>query len=550
MRPTVVITLAVCLSIAGPARAYASSSAGDADQAGVRLVVDRSVLNFAVTSQNQKTPPQTLRVTVTGAPAGQPCWTVTRSSDGAQVYSSCGSGSFEVFLQDLDYSQIQGELQSTLTISSTAENSPQQVQVWFRALASSNRPAGFVDTPAENATISGSVGFTGWAIDDVGVTRVTLCRNAAAGENAPVDGRCGNAAQFYVGDAVLIDDARPDVAAAFPNSPFHYRAGWGFLVLTNMLPNQGNGTFVFSMRAFDVEGGFTLLGNRTVVVDNANAIEPFGAIDTPGQGEVIAGAAYNNFGWALAKPGKSIPGASSINVFVDGVDLGNPSYGFPRGDVEALFPCPAYTNSCPPGPFGVKTINTTTYANGVHTIAWGVFDSAGVPSGIGSRFFTIFNTGTTQQARAGIDLGRAIGELAALKPADDPARVRRGFARAAPLTEVPAGPRDVRAIWHRELDRVELHLGATRTATYAGYQILDGRLGLLPIGATLDGHTGVFSWQPGVGYLGAYEFLFVRTTDDGRRERVPVKIVLEPRDYSRRPVQPPSPAFRTLFRAN
>ena len=30
-----------------------------------------------------------------------------------------------------------------------------------------------------------------------------------------------------------------------PTSPRSSRAGWGFMVLTNMLPNQGNGTYVF-----------------------------------------------------------------------------------------------------------------------------------------------------------------------------------------------------------------------------------------------------------------------------------------------------------------
>ena len=35
---------------------------------------------------------------------------------------------------------------------------------------------------------------------------------------------------------------RPDVMAAFPAYPLATRAGWGFMVLTNMLPSQGNGT--------------------------------------------------------------------------------------------------------------------------------------------------------------------------------------------------------------------------------------------------------------------------------------------------------------------
>lgn len=37
------------------------------------------------------------------------------------------------------------------------------------------------------------------------------------------------------------------------------------------------------------------------------------------------------------------------------------------------------------------TIDTTKFANGLHTIGWYVVDSSGNPDGIGGRFFRIFN---------------------------------------------------------------------------------------------------------------------------------------------------------------
>ena len=37
----------------------------------------------------------------------------------------------------------------------------------------------------------------------------------------------------------------------------------------------------------------------------------------------------------------------------------------------------------------------------------------------------------------------------------------------------------------------------------------------LPVGSTLDAATGRFDWQPGVGFLGTYQLLFVRTAPDG-----------------------------------
>jgi len=537
-----------------------------------RLTANRTTLNFGVTNLTRKTPPQTVRVTATGAPAGQPCWTV-RSDVGvvlvdgaASTATKCGSGTFTVSLLDTNYVAT-GEGFATLTITSAgAVNTPQFVRAAFRISNSSTRPAGFIDTPVNNSTRSGSVGFTGWAVDDIGVSRVTLCRLAATGETAPGDPRCGGLAEFYVGDAVSLDDSRRDVEDAFPTMPTNYRGGWGFLVLTNMLPSQGNGTFFFNVRAFDVEGGFTLLGTNpslpatipslTLNVNNASAFAPFGAIDTPEQGQVISGTAFVNFGWVLATPGKNIPGSSSITVYIDGVSLGNPTYGAPRTeDVERLFPCPTYQNSCAPGPSGFKYIDTTTLANGVHTIEWGVRDSAGVPNGIGSRFFTVFNTGAALTAggmaglNPGKDFGRSVTELSGISARTGGVRVRRGLSAIAPLRAVERGLRDT-AIWQSELDRVEVHLadrdrGADR---YDGYLVRGGRLMELPVGSSMDRARGVFAWQPGPGYIGEYELLFIKTDANGRSERIPVRMVLEPRKSQRLArSQPLSPLFRGVF---
>ena len=73
--------------------------------------------------------------------------------------------------------------------------------------------------------------------------RVMICRAAVGTEVAPIDPNCGGAAQIFVGFAVFIDGARTDVATANPTLPVNGRGGWGLMVLTNMLPNQGNGTY-------------------------------------------------------------------------------------------------------------------------------------------------------------------------------------------------------------------------------------------------------------------------------------------------------------------
>ena len=129
------------------------------------------------------------------------------------------------------------------------------------------------------------------------VSRVDIYRSSIAGEPGGL---------VFVGRAVFIRGARPDVQSLFPNAGDNDNAGWGFMVLTNFLPNQGNGTFDLHAYAVDGAGLQTLLGTRRIVAANATSIKPFGTIDTPGQGETVSGTIVN-FGWALTPQPKIIP---------------------------------------------------------------------------------------------------------------------------------------------------------------------------------------------------------------------------------------------------
>jgi hypothetical protein len=252
--------------------------------------------------------------------------------------------------------------------------------VTFTQAGFGSQPAfGSFDTPGEGATgITGSLPVTGWALDDVGVTRVRIFRDAVSGE-APD--------QVYIGDANLVDGARPDVQAIYPSLPFASRAGWGYLLLTNMLPGGGNGTYRLHAYADDVDGHTTLLGSRTFTAANSTATLPFGTLDTPGQGETVSGTIIV-WGWALTPQPASIPtDGSTIDVIVDGVAVGRPTYGFDRSDIAALFPGYANTNSA----VGYFMLDTTTLTNGVHTVSWVVRDSMGRAAGLGSRYFTVQN---------------------------------------------------------------------------------------------------------------------------------------------------------------
>ena len=176
------------------------------------------------------------------------------------------------------------------------------------------------------------------------------------------------------------------------------------MLLTNMLPDQGNGTFVFHVWITDREGHTVWLGSRTMTCANAAATRPFGSIDTPTQGGVASGTGFVNFGWALTPQPKIIPiDGSTITVLIDGVAQGTVSYNHERPDIESLFP--GFRNTAGTnGAVGFRIIDTTRLTNGLHTISWTVVDDHGAVEGIGSRYFTVSN---------GVSAGTAAAEGAA-----------------------------------------------------------------------------------------------------------------------------------------
>jgi hypothetical protein len=74
-------------------------------------------------------------------------------------------------------------------------------------------------------------------------------------------------------------------------------------------------------------------------------------------------------------------------VYVDGVPVGQPVYNQYREDIATLFPGYANTN----GAAGYFILDTTTLANGIHSVAWSVTDDQGRTDGIGSRYFWVVN---------------------------------------------------------------------------------------------------------------------------------------------------------------
>ena len=88
------------------------------------------------------------------------------------------------------------------------------------------------DTPTANAVVSGEIGVTGWAVDDIGIAGVDIFRSPLAGEGTQQNGL------VFLGDATLVAALASDVQAAYPTRPMSEKAGWGYMLLTNMLPGE------------------------------------------------------------------------------------------------------------------------------------------------------------------------------------------------------------------------------------------------------------------------------------------------------------------------
>jgi hypothetical protein len=467
--------------------------------APLTMALGRSSLNFGLNG-GLVTGPQSVTLTLNSSVAG---WTAFSNRPNISVSPSAGTGSGL-----LQISASAGASGVVTVVVAGAVNSPQLLQVDIATVSAGNLMGSF-DTPLDNTVgVVGAIPVTGWALDTIEVTRLDILREPVVGEPS------GNL--IFVGTAVFVANARPDVASQFPTFPYQYRAGWGYQLLTNFLPNAsgfgppGNGTYKLHAIAFNKAGSQLDLGTKTITVDNVHAAKPFGTIDTPGQGDSVSGADFVNFGWALTpQPASIFPSGSTITVVIDGVPVGHPTYGQFRPDIANSFP--GYANST--GAVGFFHINTTTLATGVHTISWNVFDNFGRGEGLGSRYFNVLNTSLTT--------GAAIPEDVIGVAAKEGVRVRHGFnvhRSSEPIAQDSDGSYSVTM---EEVGHIELHLGAAR-----GNLLLQGEAHELPIGSTLKG--GVFYWQPGPGFLGEYTMQFERP--DGTR--IPLRVSIVPKRYS------------------
>ncbi|MDQ1350025.1 MAG: hypothetical protein QG657_326, partial [Acidobacteriota bacterium] len=287
------------------------------------------------------------------------------------------------------------------------------------------------------------------------------------------------------------------------------------------------------------EGKTTDLGTKTITVDNTHTVKPFGAIDTPGQGGTASGNSFSNVGWILTPQPNSIPtNGSTIDVYIDGVNKGHPTYNIYRPDIAGFFP--GYANSN--GSMAQFNIDTTAYETGYHSIFWIATDNAGNADGIGSRFFTIENAGSegdesdepvkdvryerlkpvtdgADNPTGGHFVPDSLQQSYAGIPADhvNPIKVKKGFSRRAIFQDVFPDKSGISHIDIKENEVIEIdfsHLMGNG-AGISGYLETGSRLTALPLGSTLDREKGKFYWLPVAGFIGEYKLTFIVASKSG-----------------------------------
>jgi hypothetical protein len=509
-------------------RAVFTNSGGSATTNAATLTVSLPTMSFNRTSLrfsavttgsafSSSTPPQTVRLSQSGT--GTVTWTAASNVPWLVVSPSSGTGGTTLtiatqFAPGLAASQT-GQI--TFTFSG-AGNTAGPIIVTLTTVSSSSPaslPFGSFDTPAGDATVlAGSVAVTGWALDNIGVQRLELWRDLQPGEttapfaSTPTDPRNG---KVFIADATFVDGARPDVEGINPSTPLNYRAGWGYLMLTWGLWNQGNGSYRLYAFAFDQENNVATIGTKTIVVNNNAATKPFGSIDTPGVGGDASGP---NFGWALTP---KVNGVATCKIQSNGVQFSIDSgplqpviYGDFRADIATAFP--GYSNTAAAG--GHNVFDWTTLTNGVHTIGWLVTDDCNRTDGIGSRFFNV-TTGTSLIAGV-TPVAAASG--AAQTESQEPITVARGHGE---LPAIVTGESGSRIVEIKQGERIEMRL--PRGFESASQLVNGGQVRDLPVGATWDASSGIFSWEPAPGFLGGYRLVFSNGS-----ERISVRVVVRP----------------------
>lgn len=448
-------------------------------------------------------------------------WSITTDSSWVTCTPRSGIGSSVITISVNPLGLSVGTYSGAITIiAGNAINSPQYISVTLKIKPNTEEtpPFGTFLTPVDGSEACSNIPVTGWVLDDIGIQSVKIyCEEEGLLE--------------FIGKADFMDSARPDIEASYPDYPFNYKAGWGYMLLTNFLPNGGNGVVKLRALAADVNGNVTDLGVKTIMIDNYHAVKPFGYIDTPVPCGIVSGKKFINWGWVLTQQPKYIPSdGSTIDVWVDGIEIGHPTYNLYREDIAVKFP--GYANSN--GAVGYFYLDTTAFRNGIHTLFWTATDSTGNTDGIGSRYFTVLNDSQNNRISSATELNniKCLGlreNLSSFSQGFRSVLLRKGYHDEINSSEFYPDGKGFIHIQSRELERIEIALKSSPSGQVAGYLAVGDEARPMPVGSTLDVENGIFYWQPGPGFIGNYHLVFIEKDEIGLMNRKDIIIDIKPK---------------------
>ncbi len=174
------------------------------------------------------------------------------SAQWLRVTPTAGQGTTQLVVSVDPAGLTAGQYTAQLVIAgSNALNSPQSIAVVldFYARTATQAPFGYIDSPADGVTgIVGAVPFTGWALDDIEVTKVELWRDPFGAE--PPTNPNG---LVYIGVAMITAGQRPDVEAAYPTFPWRTE-GRGGTDPDQLFAVRGERDVSVAAYVFDAEG--------------------------------------------------------------------------------------------------------------------------------------------------------------------------------------------------------------------------------------------------------------------------------------------------------
>ena len=239
------------------------------------------------------------------------------------------------------------------------------------AMACQSQVLGSIDVPVDGATVSGYVQVIGYYLDQNQVSNVDVF----------VDGT-DEANRVGAAGGANINLPRPDVIQFFPQYAGTAGAHPGFEA-SFKASLFSNGTHNVYIRVTDVDGCTYFLAPHAVKVDNTRNQPPFGSIDFPQPDSgVSANGVLEVAGWALDDRK-----VDHVDVFIDGLIERQAVTGIYRADVAANYP----DNMQAMVSGFILNVDSTRYANGVHTVTVKAVDDQGQQGFLGTRRIQIFN---------------------------------------------------------------------------------------------------------------------------------------------------------------